>query len=287
MLSDYLLSHQGPVYTGSYFAAFSLVALWESISPRRRLTQPMGLRWCANIAITIINIFCTRLFFPLAPVFVALYASEQHFGLFNVLDVPVLVSQVASFAVLDLSNWVFHHLEHRVRLLWRLHAVHHSDPDYDFSTALRFHPLEALLTVVVESLVIVLMGAPAIAVLCYKVVQVFMAAFAHGNLKLAAQADRQLRKVLVTPDLHRIHHSASPRETNSNYGGITPWWDRVFGTYVAQPLMGHENLMMGLEGMQNKESVKLHRMLLQPFTDNQPWLFPVTRLSSNPANSGS
>jgi sterol desaturase/sphingolipid hydroxylase (fatty acid hydroxylase superfamily) len=287
MLSDYLLLHQGLVYTGSYFAAFSLVALWEAISPRRRLTQPMGLRWCANIAITVINIYFTRLLFPLAPVFVALYASEHHFGLFNVLDVPVLVSLAASFALLDLSNWTFHHLEHRVRLLWRLHAVHHSDPDYDFSTALRFHPLEALLTVVVESLVILLIGAPAIAVLCYKVVQVFMAAFAHGNLKLPVRADRQLRKLLVTPDLHRIHHSASPRETNSNYGGITPWWDRVFGTYVAQPLAGHENLVMGLDGMQNIESVKLHRMLLQPFTGNQPWLFPVTRLSSNSANSGS
>jgi sterol desaturase/sphingolipid hydroxylase (fatty acid hydroxylase superfamily) len=269
MVSDYLLLHHGLIYTASYFAAFSLVALWESISPRRRLTQPMGLRWCANIAITTINIYFTRLLFPLAPVFVALYASDRQFGFFNVLEAPVVVSVVAAFAVLDFSNWAFHHMEHRVRSLWRLHAVHHSDPDYDFSTALRFHPFEALLTAVVESLVILLMGAPAIAVLCYKVVQVFMAAFAHGNLKLPAQADRQLRKLLVTPDLHRIHHSASPRETNSNYGGITPLWDRVFGTYVAQPLAGHENLAMGLEGMQNIESVKLHRMLLQPFLPGQ------------------
>jgi len=172
---------------------------------------------------------------------------------------------LASFMLLDCANWCLHYLMHRVPILWRLHAVHHSDPDYDFSTGLRFHPLEALTTFGLQSMVIVLLGPSAVVVLFYKLVNVFMSAFAHGNLKLGTGLDRRLRKALVTPDLHRIHHSANPVESSSNYAGITPLWDRLFGTYIDQPRSGHDQLQVGLSGLQTVESVRLHTMLLQPF----------------------
>ena len=140
-----------------------------------------------------------------------------------------------------------------------------------FPQVCAFTPFEAVVTALAECATILLLGPPAIAVLSYKLIKVSMASFVHGNLKLPCRVDSQLRKVLVTPDLHRIHHSALPEETNSNYGGITPWWDRLFRTYIDQPLMGHENLEMGLRGRQSIESVKLHRMLLQPFEKNQVW----------------
>lgn len=265
MFIDYFLQHHGDIYTGSYFSAYCLVAVWEAFAPRRALSQPMGMRWRANIGITLINIGVVRLFLPLLPVAVALYANDRGVGLLALVPVPVPVAAVLTFIILDGHSWLVHYLLHRVPLLWRLHAVHHSDPDYDFSTSLRFHPIEALLTVAAESLLILLLGPPALAVLCYKVVKVSIGAFAHGNLKLPDGVDGALRRVLVTPDLHRIHHSASPRETNSNFAGITPIWDRLFGTYIDQPAAGHEQLEMGLRGMQTIESVYLRNMLWQPF----------------------
>jgi len=279
LLSDYLLANQGYLFAACYFAALIVVAVWESFSPRRPLTQPMGLRWCGNIAIALINIAITRLLFPLLPIALAIHLNAEHQGLMAALDAPAPLLIVLAFLLLDLRVYLEHYLLHRVPLLWRLHAVHHSDPDYDFSTGLRFHPLEAILGMAAELLVILILGPPALAVLLYKIVQVLMAPFIHGNLELPATADRRLRTLLVTPDLHRIHHSVVTEETNSNYGGITPLWDRLFGTYVEQPEAGHDNLQMGLYGMQTTHSVMLHRMLLQPFTpqpDQQPQSFDPT-----------
>lgn len=272
MVADDLLAHQGYIFAACYFAALITVATWEAFSPRRTLTQPMGLRWSGNIAIALLDIALTRLLFPLLPITLAIHLNSGERGIMAMLDAPDLLLFVTAFCLLDLGIWLLHNVFHRVPLLWRLHAVHHSDPDFDFSTGLRFHPLEAILSLAAELLIIVILGPPALAVLFYKCVQVFMAPFIHGNLKLPLAVDRRLRKVLVTPDLHRIHHSALAAEMNSNFGGITPWWDRLFGTYVDQPGAGHDALQMGLRGMQTSDSVKLHRMLMQPFKrqpDNQ------------------
>ncbi len=262
---DQLIASHGLLYTGGFFLSICLVAGLEAFFPRRALVQPMGLRWLSNFGVTTINILLIRAVFPLAPVAIALHANQSNIGLFNRVELPVAIVAIMSFILLDLSTWVIHYSMHKVPLLWRFHAVHHSDPDYDFSTGLRFHPMEAMTTFSLQSLVILILGLPAFAVLVYKLVSVFMSAFAHGNLKLHIGLDRRLRKVLVTPDLHRIHHSSIPQETNSNFAGITPVWDRVFGTYIDQPQLGHDRLEMGLGGMQSVDSVRLHRMLLQPF----------------------
>jgi sterol desaturase/sphingolipid hydroxylase (fatty acid hydroxylase superfamily) len=286
--SDGLLAHQGYLFAACYFTALATVAAWEAFSPRRELTQPMGLRWCGNISIALLDIVLTRLLFPLLPITLAIHLNAQDQGIMAMLGLPYLLLFATTFCLLDLGIWTVHYLFHRFPLLWRLHAVHHSDPDFDFSTGLRFHPLEAVLSLAAELLIILLLGPPALAVLLYKCVQVFMAPFVHGNLKIPHNVDHSLRKVLVTPDLHRIHHSALAAEMNSNFGGIIPLWDRLFGTYVDQPEAGHDKLQMGLYGMQTVDSVKLHRMLMQPFRlppGNQPTV--VRPPYGNPATTAS
>jgi len=225
----------------------------------------MGLRWASHTAISGINILSIRTVFPLAQISVAVYATETGIGVLNSLDLPLLASVILAIALLDLWGWTVHYMTHRVPILWRLHSVHHSDPDYDFSTGLRFHPLEAITTFGLHSIVILLLGPPAIAVLIYKLMTAFMSSFVHANLKLPLALDNKLRKILVTPDLHRIHHSAVLGETNSNFAGITPVWDRLFGTYIDQPKSGHEAMQLGLPGFQTIQSVRLHAMLAQPF----------------------
>lgn len=265
---EYLLENGSLIYTGLFFVSIALIASWEAFTPRKTLSDPIGLRWVSNIAITILNIFVLRVIFPFAPVLLAVSASEHNWGLFNLLDVPFLPACIISIAVLDMSAYTQHFLLHRIPLLWRLHMVHHTDIDYDFSTGLRFHPLDGLLTSAAEAITVIVLGAPAIAVLIYKCIHVFMASFAHGNLKLPEAIDRHLRKVLVTPDVHRIHHSATENETNSNYGGVTPIWDRLFGTYIDQPKLGHEKMVVGLKGFHDIKSIKLNWMLAQPFLSN-------------------
>lgn len=265
-----LLENWSVIYTGLFFGSIALIATWEAFAPRKALTQPMGLRWASNVSITLLNIFLLRLIFPLAPVLLAVYANENNWGLFNIIDAPFILAVAISFTVLDLSAYTQHYLLHRIPLLWRLHIVHHTDIDYDFSTALRFHPLDGVFTSAAVALTVFILGTPAIAVLAYNALHVFMSAFVHGNLKLPKTIDKNLRKMLVTPDLHRIHHSAIENETNSNYGGVTPLWDRLFGTYIDQPTLGHEKMMIGLKEFRDIRSNKLNWMLIQPFLLNPP-----------------
>lgn len=171
--------------------------------------------------------------------------------------------------MLDLSRYTAHWLLHHVPALWRLHRVHHSDQDYDITTGLRFHPLEALYTIVYDLVVLLALGAPVLAVVIYRLVNAVMAIFAHANTYIPVRFDRRLRLVLVTPDVHRIHHSAAVAETDSNFGGITPWWDRLFGTYVDQPGDGHEGMAVGLAGYRERKHLRLGWMLLHPFFPNR------------------
>lgn len=269
-MQELLLSHEGEVYAGCYFLAIALVAAGESVSPRRRLTQPMGLRWSTNILIAIINILLVRSLFPVFGVAFALYVQHQGWGLSRATGMSSALVFLVSIIALDLANYIQHYLLHRVPVLWRLHRMHHSDMDYDFSTALRFHPLEAILSTLVDLLVVLLIGVPAIAYLSYKIVQVVLAYFIHGNLRIPTILDRLLRKVIVTPDLHRIHHSVALRESNSNFGGITPWWDRLFRTYLDQPALGHEKMEVGLTVFRETKHRYLPWMLAQPFLSDSP-----------------
>lgn len=240
--------------------------------PRQTLSQPMGLRWLGNIAVTILDILLVRTIFPFLGIALALALNTEQngWGLMPLLHVPTAWAMLIGIVVLDLNNYLQHYLLHHIPLLWRLHRMHHSDMDYDFSTSLRFHPLEAVFSVAIELFVIFIFGIPAIAYMVYKILRVFMAAFVHGNLRIPKTVDWQLRKILVTPDLHRIHHSASQIEANCNFSGVTPWWDRLFGTYMEHPALGHEKMTVGLAEFRDEKYRYLPWMLLQPFINPKP-----------------
>lgn len=265
---DYLLQHEGAVYAGCYTASIAIVAFWEGIRPRRTLTQPMGLRWSNNILVTLLDVMLVRLTFPLIGITFAIYVANQGWGILHLIQLPPLAAALIALMLLDLGTYIQHFLLHKP-LLWRLHLMHHSDLDYDFSTGLRFHPLEAVFTTVFDLLIIVIIGPPAAVYLFYKLIHTVMAAFAHGNIHLPDAVDRQLRKFIVTPDIHRIHHSATEGETNSNFGGITPWWDRLFGTYIDQPSLGHSRMIVGLPLFRESKHLYLPWMLAQPFMNHK------------------
>ena len=194
----------------------------------------------------------------------ALVAEAQGWGLFNALAAPWWVALVGSVIVLDLAIYLQHVLFHAVPALWRLHRVHHADLEFDVTTGLRFHPVEILLSMGIKLAVVVALGPPAVAVLIFEVVLNATAMFNHGNVRLPAYVDRVARWVVVTPDMHRVHHSVRPDETNSNFGFNLPWWDRLLGTYRAQPADGHEGMTIGIEQFRQARELWLDRMLIQP-----------------------
>jgi sterol desaturase/sphingolipid hydroxylase (fatty acid hydroxylase superfamily) len=192
-------------------------------------------------------------------------AETRGWGLFNLMAVPAWVGVVSSVVVLDLAIYLQHVLFHAVPVLWRLHRMHHADLEFDVSTGLRFHPLEILLSMLIKFTVIVALGAPAVAVLIFEVLLNATSMFNHGNVRIPTSLDRTLRWIVVTPDMHRVHHSILSRETNSNFGFNLPWWDRLFGTYWAQPTAGHDGMTIGIEQFREPRELGLDRMLLQPF----------------------
>ena len=254
------------VFRLAVFATVLLFMLaWERAAPRRRLTAPRASRWAANLGIVVLDTAVVRLLFPIAAVGTAL-ASEAHgWGLFNVLNVPNWLAVAASVLALDLVIWAQHLMFHKVPALWRLHRMHHSDVDFDVTTALRFHPIEIVLSMLIKMAVVVALGAPALAVVLFEVILNGMAMFNHGNVRLPAGLDRVLRLVLVTPDYHRVHHSIHREETDSNFGFNLSLWDRLFGTYRSQPRDGHQTMTIGLAAFREPRDRRLDRLLLQPF----------------------
>jgi sterol desaturase/sphingolipid hydroxylase (fatty acid hydroxylase superfamily) len=193
-----------------------------------------------------LNSFIVRLAFPAAAVGMALQASERGWGLFNVIEAPYWFVVVCSVVALDFFIWLQHVMVHAIPVLWRLHRVHHADLDFDVTTGARFHTLEILLSMVIKFAVILLLGPPLVAVVLFEVLLNATAMFNHGNVRLPPALDRLLRLIVVTPDMHRVHHSVEDDETNSNFGFNLPWWDRLFGTYRAQPRGGHETMTIGI-----------------------------------------
>lgn len=246
--------------------AFVLAAMAgaEILAPRRDLAHGRGRRWLTNFSIVVIDALAVRLIFPLAAVGVALWAESRGIGVFNVAGLPGVVAGVLAFLALDLAIWAQHIATHKIPVLWRIHRVHHSDVDVDFTTGIRFHPVEILLSMLWKSAVIVAIGAPALAVFLFEVVLNAMAMFNHANLRLPARLDRVLRLAIVTPDMHRVHHSVIHRETDANYGFNLSLWDRLFGTYIAQPARGHEAMTLGLDEYQGEEPTRLGWSLRLP-----------------------
>jgi len=249
----------------AFVCVFGLMALWELLAPRRKLSVGRGRRWPSNLGIVVIDVVLVRVLLPTAAVGVALIAAGYGFGLFNQTSWPLTVEALLGFLILDLVIWGQHVAFHKVPWLWRLHRMHHADLDIDVTTGLRFHPIEILLSMLIKIATVVLFGIPAAAVVAFEVVLNATSMFNHSNAAMPAWLDRVVRLIVVTPDMHRVHHSAVRAETDSNFGFNMPWWDRLFGTYRAQPAAGHDGVTIGLPIFRDQRELRLDRLLTQPF----------------------
>jgi sterol desaturase/sphingolipid hydroxylase (fatty acid hydroxylase superfamily) len=263
---QFVMAHEPAIRMGFFVAVFALVALWERVAPQRRLTVSKALRWSSNLGLVVLNTVLLRLMFPLAAVGMAAFSAANGWGLLNHFKVPFWLAVPLAVIAMDFVIWLQHVMVHAVPVLWRLHRVHHADPDYDLTTGARFHPIEIALSMLIKIATIAVLGPPVLAVLIFEVVLNAAAMFNHGNIRLPVGLDRVLRWVIVTPDMHRVHHSVEEDETNSNFGFNLPWWDRLFGTYQAQPRAGQVGMTIGLKGHTDpREVARLDGMLLMPF----------------------
>jgi sterol desaturase/sphingolipid hydroxylase (fatty acid hydroxylase superfamily) len=253
------------------------MAVWEVIVPRRRVEIPRLLRWSNNLALVVLDTLLVRLAFPVVAVGLAVIAQENGWGLLNQMSIPGWIVFPAAVLALDLAIYLQHVLFHAVPALWRLHRMHHADLEFDVTTGLRFHPLEILLSMVVKLGVVMALGPPAFAVLIFEVLLNASSLFNHSNIRLPLRIDAVLRLFIVTPDMHRVHHSIHPSETNSNFGFNVPWWDRILGTYLAQPKTGHEDMTIGIEQFRSRRSLWLDRMLIQPLLGRASG-YPINRV---------
>lgn len=258
------------VRIGVFVAVLAAMLGWQAARPLRRASRPWVRRWFANLGLVAVDAVVVRLLFPVAAVGTALIAAENGWGLFNAVDVPAWLAIGISLIVLDAAIYLQHVAVHKIPVLWRLHRVHHTDVDFDATTALRFHPIEIALSMVYKMALVAALGAPAAAVILFEVILNGMALFNHGNVSLPTRLDAILRRLLVTPDMHRVHHSVHRDETDSNYGFNLSLWDRVFGTYRAQPRDGHLGMRIGNEAFRAPEETSLWRLILQPFRRSQP-----------------
>lgn len=265
MSADTLIAHESSLRLAVFAAVLAAMMAWEIAAPRRRAEIPRVLRWSNNLALVVIDTAILRISFPILAVALAGMAESRGWGLLNMLGVPFWPAFLASILILDLAIYLQHVVFHAVPGLWRLHRMHHADLEFDATTGLRFHPFEIVISMGVKLGIVVVLGPPAVAVLAFEVLLNAASLFNHANIALPQRIDRWLRLVLVTPDMHRVHHSADPRETDSNFGFSLSWWDRLLGTYRAQPARGHDDMEIGIEDFRTRRDLWLDRMLLQPF----------------------
>jgi sterol desaturase/sphingolipid hydroxylase (fatty acid hydroxylase superfamily) len=261
-----LATHEAYVRLTIFLGLFIVIAVAETLFPRRVPGYPKGTRWFNNLSITLLNTVALRLLFPLVPVGFAVYCAEKGFGLLNNLDFSLWIKIVIGVIVLDFIIYLQHFIFHSLPLLWRLHVVHHTDRDFDITTGLRFHPIEIILSMGIKLLAVYTLGPPATAVLIFEILLNGISMFNHGNIHIPAGVDKILRLFVVTPDMHRVHHSVIIRETNSNYGFNLPWWDRLMGTYRAQPVRGHDGMTIGIGWLREAKRLTLPWLLAMPFT---------------------
>ncbi len=261
--------NEAALRTGFFVGIFALMAGWETLAPLRQREGSRSLRWGNNLALVALDSLIVRLIFPVTAVGFAALASAQGWGLTNLLGLPYWPALIVSLLLLDLIIYFQHRLFHAVPLLWRLHRVHHADPDFDVTTALRFHPLEILVSMGIKLAAIAAIGAPPQAVLVFEVVLNGAAMFNHANITLPPKLERMLRRVIVTPDMHRIHHSTRSAEMNRNFGFNLSWWDRLLGSYCPAPQHVQRTMPIGLNHFRNRRDLWLDRLLLQPLR-NRP-----------------
>ncbi len=253
---------------GCFLSIFIAFAALESLFPRRRRRLARLRRWPANISISVLNQLLMRLLLPMSTMTLAIFVEQKGWGLFGQLPIPGLIEVIVAIVILDLAIYTQHVLYHAVPVLWRLHRMHHADLDFDVTTGIRFHPLSIVLSALIKFAVIIAVGPAVIAVLIFEILLNATSMFNHSNLKMPSRVEGLLRLVVVTPDMHRVHHSCDRSETNSNFGFNFPWWDRLFGTYRARPALGHTGMMIGLDQFKHETELRLDKMLSQPFRDS-------------------
>jgi sterol desaturase/sphingolipid hydroxylase (fatty acid hydroxylase superfamily) len=278
-MSNFLLAHEPTVRLAFFGGMLAAMAVCEALAPRRRRAVSRWARWPGNLGIVVLNTLALRLAFPVAAVGLAAIAGERGWGLLNNLALPAWIGIVTAFVLLDLAIYLQHVMFHAVPGLWRLHRMHHADLDFDVTTGARFHPVEILLSMGLKLAVVAALGPPPVAVLVFEVALNATSMFNHANLRLPDGVDRVLRWIVVTPDMHRVHHSVVAQETNSNFGFNLPWWDRLLGTYRAQPAAGHDGMIIGLDVFRDPRQLRLDRMLVQPLI-GPVGSYPINRRSA-------
>lgn len=262
---DAFLARAAETYAFTYFGVLLALAVVEWMFPRRRVGPAVGRRWIGNVGLAVLDAVLIRLLFPAVGVAWAATCAIRGWGVFNQAPIPQWAGIVVSLATLDFTTYALHYILHRVPFLWRLHLAHHTDQEIDFTTSLRFHPLEALFTTSARMAVIALLGLPPVGVLVAEVLILVGSFWEHANLRVPPVLDRVLRLLIVTPEVHVIHHSQDGRDNRSNFGGLSTCWDRLFGTYRDRPAAGTEGLALGIRGYEDRRHSTIPWMLAQPF----------------------
>ena len=284
MMSDFVMTNESTVRLTAFFGILVAMAILEALFPRRDRNLSRLVRWPNNIGIVFLNTLVLRIVFPTAAVGVALFVEQHQWGILQLVDFPLWLTVVLAVVALDLIIYLQHVMVHAVPALWRLHRMHHSDTDIDVTTGARFHPIEIIVSMVIKFAAIAALGAPAIAVILFEVILNGTAMFNHSNVKLPLALDRVLRLFVVTPDMHRVHHSINSDEANCNFGFNLPWWDRLMGTYRDQPREGHEGMTIGLDRFRNPRDQWLDQLVIQPAL-GEPGDYVINRRSFEPRES--
>lgn len=265
-MNNLIADSESSIRLAIFLGMFLLLAIAEVLFPRRKPAYSKPKRWLSNLGISALNTLVVRISFPIAGVAAAMLAQDRQWGLLNQLPLAAWLNILVFLLLFDLAIYWQHRLFHVVPWLWRFHRMHHTDVDYDLTTGSRFHPCSILISAAIKIALVIVLGASAAAILTAEVVLNVTAMFNHSNLKLPQSMDHKLRKILVTPDMHRIHHSTDSIEHNANFGFNFPWWDRIFGSYLDQPKMSHEDMDIGITGFQDRKSIDIFPLLIQPFT---------------------
>ena len=261
---------------GFFFGILVIMFLWEMAAPRRPLSTSKITRWISNLGMVMIDSITVRLIFPAALTGVTILAQQRGWGLFNQLELSDVSKIIFSVLILDLAIYLQHVMFHSAPLLWRLHMVHHSDMDIDVTTGVRFHPIEIMLSLGIKMMAVILIGAPPASVLIFEIILNGTSMFNHGNVRYYQWIESFLRLLVVTPEMHRVHHSTIRWETNSNLGFNFPWWDRLFGTYRDQPAKGHLEMTIGLDQYKEPQKLTLPWLIVLPFI-GKLGKYPMTR----------
>ncbi len=268
-MAETLIANEWAIRLAAFAAVLVVMALWELRLPRRQLTVGRSRRWPGNLGVVVLDTALVRILFPTAAVGIALVCEARGWGFLHWMAVPLGWATLVSVLLLDLAIYLQHVMFHWVPVLWRLHRMHHADLDIDVTTGARFHPIEILLSLLIKFAVVAAVGAPALAVLIFEVLLNATSMFNHSNVCMVPAIDRIVRGLVVTPDMHRVHHSIIKCETDSNFGFNFPWWDRLFGTYRPQPADGHLGMTIGIDAFRDPAELRLDRMLVQPFRSDR------------------